>query len=90
VRTEVNKEVCRYRATENGCKYEREKIVSNVQGIEEYMRQGNGMHTDTCTYEERRGIGWWKMSIWRMKRIRGTLVRECVLFVENRKDEATS
>jgi hypothetical protein len=25
-------------------------------------------YIEVCIYEERRGIGWWKMGIWRLKR----------------------
>jgi hypothetical protein len=28
-------------------------------------------YIDICIYEERKGIGWWKMGIWRLKRTRG-------------------
>jgi hypothetical protein len=30
-------------------------------------------YIEVCTYEERRGIGWRKMSIWRLKRWRGII-----------------
>jgi hypothetical protein len=26
-----------------------------------------------CTFEERKGIGWWKMGIWRLKEMRGNI-----------------
>jgi hypothetical protein len=26
-----------------------------------------------CTFEERKGIGWWKMGIWRLKGVRGNI-----------------
>jgi hypothetical protein len=28
-------------------------------------------YIDICTFEEIKGIGWWKMGIWRLKRMRG-------------------
>jgi hypothetical protein len=28
---------------------------------------------DICTFEERKGIGWWKMDIWRLKGMRGNI-----------------
>jgi hypothetical protein len=28
-------------------------------------------YIDICTFEERRGIGWWKTGIWRLKGKRG-------------------
>jgi hypothetical protein len=28
-------------------------------------------HWKICTFEERKGIGWWKMGIWRLKGMRG-------------------
>jgi hypothetical protein len=29
------------------------------------------VYIDVCTQEARRGIGWWKMGIWRLKDVRG-------------------
>jgi hypothetical protein len=29
------------------------------------------LHIEVCTQEARRGIGWWKMGIWRLKVVRG-------------------
>jgi hypothetical protein len=28
-------------------------------------------YIDICTFEERKGVGWWKMGIWRVKGVRG-------------------
>jgi hypothetical protein len=28
-------------------------------------------YIDICTFEERKGIGWWKMGIWRLKGMKG-------------------
>jgi hypothetical protein len=30
-------------------------------------------YTDICTFEERKGIGWWKMGVWRLKGMRGNI-----------------
>jgi hypothetical protein len=30
-------------------------------------------YTDICTLEERKGTGWWKMGIWRLKGMRGNI-----------------
>jgi hypothetical protein len=30
-------------------------------------------YMDVCTFEERKGIGWWKMGIWRLRGIRGNI-----------------
>jgi hypothetical protein len=32
---------------------------------------GEKMYIEVCTQEARRGIGWWKMGIWRLKCVRG-------------------
>jgi hypothetical protein len=29
------------------------------------------LYIDVCTQEARRGIGWWKMGIWRLKDVGG-------------------
>jgi hypothetical protein len=29
------------------------------------------LYTEVCTQEARRGIGWWKMGIWRLKVVKG-------------------
>jgi hypothetical protein len=31
----------------------------------------NKLYTEVCTQEDRKGIGWWKMGIWRLKGVRG-------------------
>jgi hypothetical protein len=31
----------------------------------------NKLYIEVCTQEARRGIGWWKMGIWRLKGVRG-------------------
>jgi hypothetical protein len=41
---------------------------------------------ELCTSEERRGIGWWKMGIWRLKDVRGNTV----LYAGKRKEVITS
>jgi hypothetical protein len=49
--------------TEYGSQYERKKILkSNWE---------KKLYTDVCIQEARRGIGWSKMGIWRLKGIRG-------------------
>jgi hypothetical protein len=30
-------------------------------------------YIEVCTQEARRGIGWWKMGIWRIKSVRGNI-----------------
>jgi hypothetical protein len=30
-------------------------------------------YIDICAFEERKGIGWWKMDIWRLKGMRGNI-----------------
>jgi hypothetical protein len=30
-------------------------------------------YIDICTFEERKGTGWWKMGIWRLKGMRGNI-----------------
>jgi hypothetical protein len=30
-------------------------------------------YIDICTFEERKGIGWWKMGIWGLKGVRGNI-----------------
>jgi hypothetical protein len=30
-------------------------------------------YIDICTFGERKGIGWWKMGIWRLKGMRGNI-----------------
>jgi hypothetical protein len=32
-------------------------------------------YIDICTFEEGKGIGWWKMGIWRLKGMRGNIVK---------------
>jgi hypothetical protein len=32
---------------------------------------GKKLYIEVCTQEARRGIGWWKMGIWRLKGVRG-------------------
>jgi hypothetical protein len=31
------------------------------------------LYKEVCTQETRRGIGWWKMDIWRLKGVRGNI-----------------
>jgi hypothetical protein len=33
----------------------------------------NKLYVEVCTQEARRGIGWWKMGIWRLKGVRGNI-----------------
>jgi hypothetical protein len=44
-----------------------------------------------CMRETRRGrvgVGWWKMRIWKLKGIWGTLIRKCILCAEMRRSGA--
>jgi hypothetical protein len=47
-------------------------------------------YIDFCTLEERKGTGWWKMDIWWLKGMRGTLIKVYALYAGRKKEEATS
>jgi hypothetical protein len=49
-------------------------------------------YIDICTFEERKGIGWWKMGIWRLKGMRGNIDKgvRSVCRKEGRKEGVTS
>jgi hypothetical protein len=45
-------------------------------------------YTDICIFEERKGIGWWKIGIWRLKGTRGNIDKGvCPVF---RREEGES
>jgi hypothetical protein len=39
------------------------------------------VYIEACTQEARRGIGWWKMGIWKFKGVRGNTRAENVSYV---------
>jgi hypothetical protein len=41
----------------------------------------NKLYIEVCTQQARRGIGWWKMGIWRLGVLGEIQNRECVLCV---------
>jgi hypothetical protein len=58
-------------SAEYGSQYERKKIISTIFYNELKNSCKKKLYIEVCTQEARRGIGWWKMGIWRLKSIRG-------------------
>jgi hypothetical protein len=59
---------------------ERQKIEANLRGKKSLALYNELKSSwkrekciDICTFEERKCIGWWKMGIWRLKRMRGNI-----------------
>jgi hypothetical protein len=47
-------------------------------------------YIDICTFEERNGIGWWKMGSWRLKGMRGNIDKVYALYAGKKKEGVTS
>jgi hypothetical protein len=47
------------------------------------------LYTEVCTQEARRGIGWWKMGIWRLKGVRGNKEQGMCPMCNNEKGWST-
>jgi hypothetical protein len=49
---------------------------------------GKEKYIEICTFEKRKGIGWWKMGIWRLKGMRGNIDKD--VYTVCRKEEGGS
>jgi hypothetical protein len=45
---------------------------------------------DICTFQERKGTGWWKMGIWRLKGMRGNTDKGVCLYAGKKREGGTS